>query len=156
MQLWDSLNILWHCLSLESEWKLTFSGPVATAEFSKFAGILSATLSQLHLSGFLDWNNQYFENDYATQNNLQIHYNPKQIANGIFHRTRKKFHNFFGNTKDPEWLKQPWKEKWSWRNQAPWLQIIQKSYSFTIKAVYYKTVGYWSKNRNIDFFFWTM
>ena len=34
------------------EWKLTFSCPVATAEFSKFAGILSAALSQHHLSGF--------------------------------------------------------------------------------------------------------
>ena len=28
------------------EWKLTFSSPVATAEFSKFAGVLSAALSQ--------------------------------------------------------------------------------------------------------------
>ena len=33
-----SLSILWHCLSLGLEWKLTFSSPVATAEFSKFAG----------------------------------------------------------------------------------------------------------------------
>ena len=48
----DSLRILWHCLSLELEWKLTFSSPVATAEFSKFAGILSAALSQHQLSGF--------------------------------------------------------------------------------------------------------
>jgi len=32
--------------------KLTFSSPVATAEFFKFAGILTATLSQHHLSGF--------------------------------------------------------------------------------------------------------
>ena len=31
---------------------MTFSGPVATAEFSKFAGILSAALSQHHLLGF--------------------------------------------------------------------------------------------------------
>ena len=31
---------------------MTFSSPVATAEFSKFAGILSAALSQHHLSGF--------------------------------------------------------------------------------------------------------
>ena len=31
---------------------LTFSSPVATAEFSKFAGILSAALSQHHLLGF--------------------------------------------------------------------------------------------------------
>ena len=39
-----SLNILWHCSSLELEWKLTFSSPVATVEFSKFAGILSAAV----------------------------------------------------------------------------------------------------------------
>ena len=32
------------------EGKLIFSSPVATAEFSKFAGILSAALSQHHLS----------------------------------------------------------------------------------------------------------
>ena len=30
--------------SNENEWKLTFSSPVATAGFSKFAGILSAAL----------------------------------------------------------------------------------------------------------------
>ena len=45
---WDEcncvLNILWHCLSLGLEWKLTFSSPVATAEFSIFAGILCAAL----------------------------------------------------------------------------------------------------------------
>ena len=34
---------------LRLECKLTFSSPVATAEFSKFAGILSAALSQHHL-----------------------------------------------------------------------------------------------------------
>ena len=45
-------SMLWHCLSLELEGKLTFSSPVATVEFSKFAGILSAALSQHHLSGF--------------------------------------------------------------------------------------------------------
>ena len=32
--------------------KLTFSSPVATAEFSKFAGVLSAALSHHHLLGF--------------------------------------------------------------------------------------------------------
>ena len=45
----SSLNILWHCLSLGLEWKLTFSSPVATTEFSKFAGILGAALSKHHL-----------------------------------------------------------------------------------------------------------
>ena len=52
MQLCGSSNILWHCFSLALEWKLTFSSPVATAEFSKFAGILSAALSQHPLLGF--------------------------------------------------------------------------------------------------------
>ena len=47
-----SLSILWHFLSLGLAWKLTFPSPVATAEFSKCAGILSAALSQYHLSGF--------------------------------------------------------------------------------------------------------
>ena len=37
-------NILWHWPSLGLEWKLTFPRPVATAEFSKFADILTATL----------------------------------------------------------------------------------------------------------------
>ena len=37
VQLCGSLNILWHCLSLGLDWKLIFSSPVATAEFSKFA-----------------------------------------------------------------------------------------------------------------------
>ena len=35
MQLCGSLSILWHCLSLGLAWKLTFSSPVATAEFSR-------------------------------------------------------------------------------------------------------------------------
>ena len=52
IQLCSSLSILWHCHSLGLEWKLTFSSPMVTAEFSKFAGILSVALSQHHLAGF--------------------------------------------------------------------------------------------------------
>ena len=52
VQLCSSLSILWHCLSLGLEWKLTFSSPVATAEFSKLASMLSAALSQHHFLGF--------------------------------------------------------------------------------------------------------
>ena len=52
VQLCDSFSILWRCPSFELEWKLTFSSPVATAEFSKFAGILSAALYQHHLLEF--------------------------------------------------------------------------------------------------------
>ena len=42
-----SLNILWHCPYMRLEWKLTYS----SAEFSKFAGMMSAALSQHHLLG---------------------------------------------------------------------------------------------------------
>ena len=44
VQLCGSLNILWHCPSLELKWKLTVSTPMSTAEFSRFAASLSATL----------------------------------------------------------------------------------------------------------------
>ena len=52
VQLYSSLNILWLYPSLGLELKLIFSSPVATAEFSKFAGILNAALSQRNLLGF--------------------------------------------------------------------------------------------------------
>ena len=44
VQLCSSVNLLCHCLSLGLEWNLTFSSPMANAEFSKFAGILSKIL----------------------------------------------------------------------------------------------------------------
>ena len=52
VQLCGSLSIPWQCLSLGLEWKLTFSSPLVTTEFSKFAGILSAALSLHLLLGF--------------------------------------------------------------------------------------------------------
>ena len=36
----------------------------------------------------MDWKNQYSENEYTTQSNLQIQCNPYQATSGIFHRTR--------------------------------------------------------------------
>ena len=61
---------------------------------------------------FLGRKNQYCENDYTTKCNLQIQCDPYQITNGIFHRTRtKKFHNLYGNTKDPEQTKQSWERR---------------------------------------------
>ena len=41
-------------------------------------------------SMFLGRKNQYCENDYMTKCNLQIQYDPYQITNDIFHRTRTK------------------------------------------------------------------
>ena len=56
--MWDYCNcmVVWAFFGIAFLWDWNenwpFSSPVATAEFSKFAGILSAALSQHHLSGF--------------------------------------------------------------------------------------------------------
>jgi len=53
--MWDECNcdVVWTFFGIAFlEWKLPFSSPVATAEFSKFAGLLSAAVSQHHLLGF--------------------------------------------------------------------------------------------------------
>ena len=36
---------------------------------------------------FMDQKNQYSENEYTTQSNLQIQCSPYQATSGIFHRT---------------------------------------------------------------------
>ena len=51
---------------------------------------------------FLDWKNQYCENDYTTQSNLQIQCNPYQTTNGIFHRIRTKILQFVWKHKRPQ------------------------------------------------------
>ena len=52
MQLCGSLSTLWHCLSLELNENLNDLWPVTTAEYSKFAGLLSVAVTQHHLLGF--------------------------------------------------------------------------------------------------------
>ena len=79
---------------------------------------------------FLDWKNQYCENDYTTQSNLQIQCNPYQITDGIFYRTRTKNLKICMEThKTPNSQSSLEGETWSWRNQTPWLQTILQSYS---------------------------
>ena len=94
---------------------------------------------------FLDWKNQYCENDYTTQSNLQIQCNPYQITNGIFHRTRtENFTICMETQKTLNSHSNLEKEEWSWRNQAPWLQTILQSYSNQDNMVLAQ------KNRNTD------
>ena len=54
MQLCGSLGILWHCLSLGLEWKLTSSSPVATAEFFQICWHIEC--STFTVSSFRIWN----------------------------------------------------------------------------------------------------
>jgi len=67
---------------------------------------------------FLDWKNQYYENDYSTQSNLQIQCNPYQITDGIFHITRTKNFTLCKETQKTLNIQSSLeKEEWSWRNQ---------------------------------------
>ena len=69
---------------------------------------------------FRDWKNQYCENDYTTQHNLQIQGNPYQTTNGILHRIRtKNFTIRMETQKTPNSQSNLEKEKQSWRNQTP-------------------------------------
>ena len=65
-----------------------------------------------------DQKNQYYQNDYTTQGNLQIHWNPYQISNGIFQELEKIL-LFVWKTSNSQSKFE--KEKQSWRNQASWL-----------------------------------
>ena len=79
---------------------------------------------------FLNWKNQYCENAYTTQSNLQIQCNPYQITNGIFYRPRMKNLKICMETqKTPNSQSSLEGKKRSWRNQAPGLQSILQSYS---------------------------
>ena len=67
---------------------------------------------------FMDWKNQYSENEYATQNNLQIQCNHYQATNGIFQRPRtNNFTVFMEIQKSLNSQSNIEKEEWNLRNQ---------------------------------------
>ena len=69
---------------------------------------------------FLDQKDQYFQNDYTTQSNLQIQCNPYQIIHGIFHRitTTTKILMCMETQKTLNSQSNLEKEKWSWEESG--------------------------------------
>ena len=79
---------------------------------------------------FLSRKNRYCKNNYTTKCNLQIQWDPYQITNGIFHRSRtKNFTIHIETQKIPNSQSSLEKEEWTWKNQFSWLQIVLRSYS---------------------------
>ena len=67
---------------------------------------------------FMDWKNQYSENEYTTQSNLQIQCNPCQTINGIFHRIEQIISQFVWKYKKTSNSQSNFeKEEWNWKNQ---------------------------------------
>ena len=67
---------------------------------------------------FMDWKNQYSENEYTTQSNLRIQCNPYQATSGIFHRaTKNNFIICIEIQKTSNSQNNLEKEEWNWRNQ---------------------------------------
>ena len=79
---------------------------------------------------FMNRKNQYSENEYTTQSNLQIQCNPYQATNGIFQRTRtNNFTICMVTDKTSNSQSNLEKEEWNWRNQPSSLQTILQCYS---------------------------
>ena len=67
---------------------------------------------------FMDWKNQYCQNDCTTQGNEKIQCSLYQIKTGIFHRTRtKNFTIGMETQKPPNSQNSLEKEEWTWENQ---------------------------------------
>ena len=93
---------------------------------------------------FMDQKNRYSDNEYTTQSNLWIRCNPYQTTNGIFHRTKTKISQFIWKHK------RPWTAKAVLRKKTGAGGINFPDFRLYYKAIVIKTVWYWHKYRNTD------
>ena len=98
---------------------------------------------------FMDRKNQYSENEYTAQSNLQIQCNPYQATSHIFHRTRtNSFKICMEIQKTSNSQSNLEKEEWNWRNQLAWLQALLESHSDQDSMVLAQRQKYTSMEQN--------
>ena len=93
-------------------------------------------------SMFMDWNNKYCENIYATQSNLHIQLNPYKNTMDFLPKVGIILRFVFNQ-------RRPWIPRGILKKKTNAGVITMPDFKLYYKAVIIKTVWYWHKNRHI-------